>query len=132
MTPHLVQQIIGSPAQFAPPMFEPGGYYYYYYYEGSAPWCGATPLDGEWEPFIPVPKETVLCCENVEARSSLLGTRGFLHITYHVTLKLLHPLVADRVVRVGFQYAGPDSTSDFTKISEPLVVLALSGAGLAP
>ena len=117
------------PAQFERPAAEAGAYYY----------CDQdvvlTPLDEEMEEPLRAPKGTAIYCERVDVRpKSLIGMHDqrYTHTDYYLTFRVLDPYEAGKVLRAGFYYSGPDSIRGFTKIDEPLVVLALVGAGLAP
>lgn len=89
-------------------------------------------LDEEFENPLALHEGMVCCCESVERRTESLG--GFLRDSTgaFVILRYLDPRDESKILRIGFFQTEPTVGHTYTKIDEPLVVLALAGAGLAP
>lgn len=105
-------------------MFEAGAYYRSRHQHFSHS------LDEEFEEPLTIYDGTACCCEAVESRSTCIG--GESDHSY-VILRFVDPRDDNnKILRFGFFYSSPELGTTYTKIDEPLVVLALAGAGLAP
>jgi len=89
-------------------------------------------LNEEFDEPLALHEGIVGCCESVERRGLLLREDLDEQTGVYVVMRYLDPRNEAKILRIGFFQTNASLGHQYTKIDEPLVVLALAGAGLAP